>query len=628
MDRMRKLLIVLVAAVALAAGGVVLYLRSRPVNTPQQVAADYLQRWQAQDWEGMRVLVVGPPGDFVAVHTQMVKDLSVSAVHLTPGALSVTGAASQMPFSVDLTLKGLGSWSYGETLHLVRPARRWKVSWSPATVHPQLAAGKKFARTTTWADRAPILGRDGTVLQGQSDVANVGVELDRIKDPNAVIAAFQQYAAVDPATVTRVLHTPGAKPSWFLQVIQMRQDQFAALPPAFIAVPGILVQHVKGRSPLRDGFALHILGTTGPVTAERLTQLGPPYVTGTVVGLSGVEGAMERQLAGTPSADVQLVDAAGSVLSTLDHFDGTAPQPVQTTLDPTIQTAAENTLAGVTQTAALVALDAATGEIRAVVSRPLNNGFNRALAGTYPPGSTMKVVTSEALLQKGDDLSTPISCPTDTVVDGKHFRNIEGEGGTKLNLQQAFVQSCNTAFVQLAATLKASELTKAAENLGFNAPEPLPLTSKGSSFPAPKDLADQAGAAIGQAEVLATPLHMASVAAGVASGAWHQPTLIAGASATATVTQLDPGVAAKLRTLMGLVVSDPSGTGTLAKVAGTPVSGKTGTAEFGSAIPPKTHAWFIGFRGGLAFAVLVEGGGVGGKVAAPLAAKFLSQLPG
>ena len=625
---MRKLLLVLVAVVALAAAGLVLWLRHRPLNTPQQVSAAYLQRWQSQDWKGMQVLVSGPPQDFMAVHTQMVKDLGVSSLHLTPGAMSITGASAQVPFTVDVVLNGLGTWTYSETLNLVRPARRWKVSWSPATVHPQLAAGKKFARLSTWAPRAAILGRDGTVLQGSSDVVDVGVEPDRIKDPNAVIAAFQQYVNVDPATVTRVLHTPGAKPSWFLQVLQMRQDQFAALPPAFIAVPGILVQHAKGRTPLRDGFAQHVLGSVGPVTADRLAQLGSPYVTGTVVGLSGLEGVFERQLAGAPATDLQMVDSQGSVLSVLDHFEGTAPAPVQTTLDPTIQTAAENTFNGVTTPGALVALDAATGEIRAVVSRPLNNGFDRALAGTYPPGSTMKVVTTAALLAKGDDLTTPISCPTDAVVDGKHFHNIEGEGGSQLNLQQAFVMSCNTAFVQLAATLKPAQITQAAQSFGFNTPEPLPLTSKGGSFPAPRDLADQAGAAIGQAEVLATPLHMASVAAGVASGTWHQPTLIAGASATATATPIDPAIAAKLRALMGLVVSDPSGTGVLAQVPGTPVSGKTGTAEFGHATPLQTHAWFIGFRGNLAFAVIVEGGGVGGRVAAPLAAKFLSQVPG
>src|SRR6266550_1450646 len=625
---MRKFLIVLAAAVALAVAGVVMYLRSRPLNTAQQVAVAYLQRWQVQDWKGMRVLVDRPPPTFTAVHAQMVNDLVVSTLRITPGDLVVTGATAQKPFTVEVALKGLGTWSYNGTLHLVRPARRWKVSWTPATVHPQLASGRKFARVVHWPDRAPILGRDGTVLQGQGDAVSVGVEPDRIKDPGAVIAAFQQYAGIDATTVNRVLHTPGARPSWFLQVTQMRQDQFAAVPPAFIQTPGILVQRTKARAPLRDGFASHVLGTTGPVTAERLAQLGPPYVTGPVVGLSGLEGAFERQLAGSPTADIQIVDSAGSVVATLDHFDGSPPQPVTTTLDPAVQTAADSTFAGSAQPAALVALDAATGEIRAVVSRPLNNGFDRALAGPYPPGSTMKTVTTEALLVKGDDLTTQISCPTDAVVDGKHFRNIEGEGGTQLNLQQAFVQSCNTAFVQLAATLKASELTRAAENLGFNAPEPLPLTSKGSSFPPPKDLADQAGAAIGQAKVLATPLHMASVAAAVASGAWHQPLLSADASATATVTPLDPGVAGKLRTLMGLVVSDPSGTGILAQLPGTPVSGKTGTAEFGNAKPPKTHAWFVGFRGNLAFAVLVEGGGVGGKAAAPLAAKFLSQLPG
>jgi cell division protein FtsI/penicillin-binding protein 2 len=75
---------------------------------------------------------------------------------------------------------------------------------------------------------------------------------------------------------------------------------------------------------------------------------------------------------------------------------------------------------------------------------------------------------------------------------------------------------------------------------------------------------------------------------------------------------------------MRLVVT--SGTGTKADIGGEPVHGKTGTAEFGTRRPPETHAWFVGFRGDLAFAVLVEGGGFGGEVAAPLAARFLRSL--
>jgi cell division protein FtsI/penicillin-binding protein 2 len=81
-----------------------------------------------------------------------------------------------------------------------------------------------------------------------------------------------------------------------------------------------------------------------------------------------------------------------------------------------------------------------------------------------------------------------------------------------------------------------------------------------------------------------------------------------------------------LRTFMSEVVT--SGTGRAAAVRGQQVAGKTGTAEFGTGTPPSTHAWFIGFRGNLAFAVLVEGGGVGGQAAAPIAARFLSAVPG
>ncbi|HMC43021.1 MAG TPA: penicillin-binding transpeptidase domain-containing protein, partial [Acidimicrobiales bacterium] len=101
-----------------------------------------------------------------------------------------------------------------------------------------------------------------------------------------------------------------------------------------------------------------------------------------------------------------------------------------------------------------------------------------------------------------------------------------------------------------------------------------------------------------------------------------------GAAATTTTpapAPLDPAVVQTLRQLMAEVVS--SGTGTPAQVpGGAPVAGKTGTAEFGPGNPPATHAWFIGFRGDLAFAVLVEGGGVGGRVAAPVVARFLAAV--
>jgi cell division protein FtsI/penicillin-binding protein 2 len=114
---------------------------------------------------------------------------------------------------------------------------------------------------------------------------------------------------------------------------------------------------------------------------------------------------------------------------------------------------------------------------------------------------------------------------------------------------------------------------------------------------------------------------MASVAGAVASGSWHPPRLLAD-NPPGPATALDPATAATLKELTAEVVR--TGTGTAAAVTGPPVAGKTGTAEIGGEDPDRTHAWFIGYRGTLAFSVVVEGGGVGGRVAAPLAARFLA----
>ena len=128
--------------------------------------------------------------------------------------------------------------------------------------------------------------------------------------------------------------------------------------------------------------------------------------------------------------------------------------------------------------------------------------------------------------------------------------------------------------------------------------------------------------------MLASPLQMASVAAAVASGQWHAPSLTTQPAADRRRPRPRSTPASSRR--CGRSWRASTQTGGTAAGAGLPagVFGKTGTAEFGHANPPQTHAWFIGYRGNLAFAVIVEGGGVGGRVAAPLAAKFLERAPG
>ncbi len=393
------------------------------------------------------------------------------------------------------------------------------------------------------------------------------------------------------------------------------------------------------RAPIldRDGTPIETAGTTlgnlvgrvGEITAEQLDELGAPYEKGDTVGLSGLQRVYERQLAGSPSGAVQLIsDASGDPVEELQHFDGTDPKPLHTTFDLDLQRTAEAALPAGSPNSAMVVLDADTSEIRAVVNRPAS-GFDRALGGRYAPGSTFKIVTTLAALRNGVTPDTTISCPAKVRIHGRWFSNYQGEVLGDIPFTKAFYESCNTAFVQVAADLPEHALQDAAETLGFNSGYTLPLGKTVASYPTPKDLAERAAAAIGQARVEATPVHMASVAAAIASGAWKPPVMVTGGQQDGQPSSI-ADEAPKITTMMQEVPRIGTAAG-----AGVPdgVAGKTGTAEFGTGDPLPTHAWFVGFQAPqpegtdrLAFAVMFDEGSSGGGVAAPVAARFLRAV--
>ncbi len=367
----------------------------------------------------------------------------------------------------------------------------------------------------------------------------------------------------------------------------------------------------------------HVVGSVGELDEEAAAALGEPYLPGDRAGRSALQRALERRLAGRPGGAVLLL-AGDAPPITLHRFPAEVPEPVTTTIDLRVQAAAEAALGG-ERAASLVAVEAGTGAVRAVVSRP-TAGFNRAVLGRYPPGSTFKVVTTAALLRSGVTPEQVVPCPATTTVGGRRVSNAGSTGHGDVPFRVAFSESCNTTFVELAAELGAEELVAAAESFGFNHGDPTGLGGPGGSFPEPASVVEQVMAAIGQGRVETSPLHLASVAAAVAGGGWNPPTFVTGQppAVEAQLAPLDPATMLTLGALM--VDAVETGTGTSARIPGQVVAGKTGTAEFGTAVPPRTHAWFIGFRGDLAFAVVVEDAGFGGAVAAPIARDFLSRL--
>jgi peptidoglycan glycosyltransferase len=379
------------------------------------------------------------------------------------------------------------------------------------------------------------------------------------------------------------------------------------------------------------------IGHVGELTRSDASEpdVDEQYDAGDLAGASGIELGFDARLAGEPGVRVEVV-AGRERLATVVRSKPRPGRPVRTTLDVDVQQAAEAAYGGTTGGA--VVLDPATGDLLAVVSSAeLNpesyvgardvNPFNRALSGLYPPGSSLKVMTGAAALETGVvDPGTRLRGPAEY----KGVRNFEsGEFGT-LDFATAVRFSVNTAFAQIAEDLGPRRLTRFARAFGFNRPPEMALEAATSSFPRPDDDGDLMWGSIGQAQVVATPLQMATVAATIANGGRRMEPRIDRAVEPAGKRAVSRATAATMARLMEDVVE--GGTGTAARIAGVRVAGKTGTAEVDVNGKRKNHAWFVSFAPAddprLAVAVVSELGGIGGEVAAPLARAILqATLP-
>lgn len=356
---------------------------------------------------------------------------------------------------------------------------------------------------------------------------------------------------------------------------------------------------------------------------------------GDLVGASGLEEAFQDRLAGEPSSKVRLIDADGGSLAVVGRKDGVKPEKVKVSLDMEIQRRAEAAYSGI---GGAVVMDPSSGDILAAVDSstfdPNNyvgaasvDPFNRALSGGYPPGSSMKVVTAAAALDTGT------VTPTTTVTGPKEYqgvRNFEsGEFGS-IPFSTAVKFSVNTAFAQVAQDLGSKRLTRYAEAFGFNHEPEMALEARTSSFPDPVGLGDLMWSSVGQAQVIATPLQMASVVATIANGGKRMEPRIDLSLPKDGVRVVSRKTAGQLAEMMRAAVE--GGTGTNARIAGVAVAGKTGTAEVDVDGERKNHAWFVCFapvgKAELAIAVVSEYGGIGGQVAAPMArAIMVGALP-
>ncbi|HYM81170.1 MAG TPA: penicillin-binding protein 2 [Candidatus Limnocylindria bacterium] len=441
-------------------------------------------------------------------------------------------------------------------------------------------------------------------------------------------------------------------------------------------LPGLEVVVEPMRRYPHGTLGAHLLGYAGEINEAELTERKERgYRSGDLIGRTGVERTYEEMLRGQDGAEFVVVNAMGKRVSTLTEGPPRPPVPghdLVLTVDFKVQQALEEVMADVDRGAA-VALDPRDGAILGAVSRPafdpnefsrglslvrwreLSGGganplLNRAIQGVYPPGSTFKMVTMLAALRAG--VARPEtrlhSCGGSYYFGGRSFGCWKRTGHGSLDFVAAIQHSCDVYFYQIGPRLGLPRLEAAARELGLGERTGIDLPGEAKGLiPSEAWYAKRWGAgrmpkglllnlAIGQGELLATPLQLALMAAGVASGgqpvrphvvlrvqgdgeapAQEKP-VQAGANA-------DPSSWRALHEGLELVVAQ--GTGTASRVQGVRVAGKTGTAQNPHG---DDHALFVCYapaeKPTIVLAFVIENSGHGGSVAAPRAGQVLKRV--
>jgi cell division protein FtsI/penicillin-binding protein 2 len=614
-----------VLVVALGAGGALWWWRQQQAArdaAARDAAQAYASAWAGKDLSRVPFADDGAAEDFAAA----VKGLGDAAVTAEVDDVTRADATADGRLDVTWTLPLDVEWSYTVPVSLVERDDRWLVTgpgqgtaWAP-----DLAAGETMSLERTAGARGDLLDRSGRPLMPEGTV--YVIQLDPVQATPESAAALGRLTGVD-GLVKALAQRKAASSQAPIPVITYREGDYRDRKGRLDAIDGVYVTETTQPLAPSRGFGQPLLGSYGEVTAEVVDGSEGRYVAGDRAGLSGLQRQYDPTLAGTPGLEV-----VTSAKQTLFDHAATDGADVTTTLDPTVQEAAEAALAGADteQPAALVAVDVPSGEVLAAANSP-SSGFDRAVTGRYPPGSTFKVATTYAYLTGG--VTTPdsvVPCPPTVTIDGKVFRNYDGESiPGRPTFFDDFTHSCNTAFVGLSPKLGDDDLQTAATALGVGADWATTVGVDGAfqgSVPTNTGGTDTAAAAIGQGRDEVSPLALAVMSGSIGRGTYVAPVLVR-TEDTPNVqpVPLDGRAVGQIRSMMASVVS--SGTATeMRGTPGGPVRGKTGTAQHGDDRSVDPYVWFTGYQGDVAFAVLIEGGTSGGTDAAPVAKAFLTSL--
>ena len=492
------------------------------------------------------------------------------------------------------------TWTYDGVLSMIRDEGRWVVRWTATALHPRLGDNQTMALRAGAPSRASVnevggtdVLRPGYLYSYKLDAAKAGLQL--MSTARAVVNALRPFD--DTLDAQRLAEEASSSPNP-LFLITLRPDDNNNVEPAIGHLPGVVVTPQEDLRPTDDEFAPDVIGQVKKTVVDQLDGEAGWWVVS--VNQNGVDVGVLHEVLGKPAPSVSL------------------------TLDRAVQDAAQHAVNSTGKQAMIVVIRPSTGEILAIAQNAAADAEGPlATAGLFPPGSTFKIVTAGAAMQR--DMATPntlLGCPGS--IDIGH-RTIPNYGGFDLGvvpMSRAFASSCNTTFAELASRMPPRALTDTALQYGIGLDYHVAgITTVTGSVPPTVNLAERTEDGFGQGKVVVSPFGMAMAVATVAAGKTPVPQLIHGrpTEVTGQSALLPPEILDDLRPMMRLVVTN----GTADDLAGSgDVRGKTGEAEFDGG----SHSWFAGYRGDMAFASLIVGGGTS-EYAVRMTKYMLDSLP-
>ena len=540
--------------------------------------------------------------------------------------------------------------------------------------------------------RGLIHDRNGTLIAGNEQNYRIVMVREDAGDPKKVLNTLRKIIWIDDADIRRALDEMSRRSSFVPVTVADRVDWADVAEVAVNApvLPGVTPEVGLSRIYPRASDFAHVVGYVGPVSDYDLGRLEDPdpllQIPRFQIGKSGVEAKLELDLRGSAGTREVEVNAVGREMRELGREEGKAGDNIQLTVDADLQAYVQARMAG--ESSAAVVLDTQTGDILAIGSAPSfdPNKFVRGISsadykslledpyrplaaktaqGTYPPGSTFKMVTALAALEEG--VIRPgeiVKCNGHVEVHSRRFHCWKRAGHGKVELVKSLRESCDIYYYEIAQRVGIEKIAAMARRLGLGHRHDLPLSAvaqglvptnawKLEARGADWVIGDSLNAGIGQGFVLASPLQLAVMTARISTGKAISPRLVRAINGVEQPV-LDDGQMeinaenlALVRQGMYEVVNARRGTGGRSKVVadGLRMAGKTGTSQvrnitkaerargvFRNEDLPwnrRDHALFVCYAptetSRYAVSVVVEHGGGGSTAAAPIARDILLQ---